>query len=86
MTHKQIFVSQSEKDMSRNRGNRRLIAMLDGVKLKPTELPTATFCPHITYCTITSNKKCIFGEGYKVCRVSKFYDRNPHYRGNNGEI
>ena len=67
--------------MTRNRGNRRLIAMLDGVKLKPTEMPEVSFCPHINYCAITTNKKCLFGEGYVGCRVAQFYDKNPHYKG-----
>jgi len=76
---KQIFVSQSEKDMGRNRGNRRLIAILDGVKLKTTEMPEVVFCPHIDYCAITTNKKCLFGEGWKSCRTAQFYNRNPKY-------
>jgi len=86
---KHIFVSQSEFDMGRNRGNKRLIAILDGVKLKPTELPESSFCQHVLlfdnnqliYCVIPSNRKCLFGGD---CRVARFYDRNPKYGRNNG--
>lgn len=72
---KQIFVSQSEKEMGRNRSNRKLIAILDGCRPQIPEMPRVTFCPHIDYCHIITNKKCLFGEGYVGCRVAKYYNK-----------
>lgn len=81
---KRIFVSQSEFDMGRNRNNRRLIAILDGIKLQAPEMPEVTFCQHINYCHVVTSKNCLFGEGHVGCRVSIFYERNQNYGRNNG--
>ena len=87
-TSKKILTSQSERDMTRNRDNRRLIAMLDDVELKIPKRVEVTLCPHIKYCHIkychiVKNKYCLFGEGYVRCRVARFYDKNLNYRETN---
>ena len=82
-TSKKILTSQSERDMTRNRDNRRLIAMLDDVELKIPKRVEVTLCPHIKYCHIVKNKDCLFGEGYVGCRVARFYDKNLNYGGTN---
>ena len=77
---KRIFVSQSERDMGRNRQHRRLEARLDSIKLNIPKMPEVTLCPHIKYCYIVTQKRCLFSGIHKECNVAKFYNKNPNYR------
>jgi len=41
----------------------------------PADIFNITFCPHLDYYPIVSNKNCLFNFGYESCQVAKFYDR-----------